>query len=86
MENILKEIQKDLRFLKTKALENSAVGGYINKTAFKNFFEYGDTRTAEILNSGELVISEVGRRTFIQVSSVLEYLEKHRKDQSTMKY
>lgn len=86
MENILKEIQKDLQFLKAKALEKSAVAGYINKAAFKQFFEYGDTRTAEILSSGELVTSEVGRRTFIQVSSILEYLEKHRKDQPTIKY
>lgn len=81
MENhnvLLMKILHELEFLKTKTLENSTIGGWVNKTTFKKFLDYGDTATAEILNSGELTVSEVGRRRFIQISSLIEYLEKHR--------
>lgn len=43
------------------------------------FFDYGDTKIAELFKQGELQVSEVGIRKFIKKESVLKFLEKNLK-------
>ncbi len=41
------------------------------------FFDYGDTKIAELFKQGGLVVSEIGNRKFIKKESLMKFLEKN---------
>lgn len=56
---------------------STVIGDWINRKEVMKFFDYGDTQMRELENSGEIIVSQVGRRKFIAKSSITKYLDKN---------
>ena len=81
MEEIVKELQKlSLKVtnlqMKIEELESTNhFEGWISRQALMEFFDYGETKMAELLKSEDLIVSEIGNRKFIKKESVVKFLE-----------
>lgn len=56
----------------SKLLDN-----WIPRKKLSGFFEYEDTQMAALINSGKLIVTQIGKRKFIKKSSVLKLLEEN---------
>ena len=85
MQELITEIQKmsaELNNLKRKLEEYETsryFDNWIPRQKLMEFFDYGDTKIAELFKQGDLQVSEVGIRKFIKKESVLKFLEKNLK-------
>ncbi|HYH15949.1 MAG TPA: hypothetical protein VD794_12045 [Flavisolibacter sp.] len=54
-----------------------ALTGFIPKKAFQEFIGYGDTKVTELLQSGQLEVSQIGANKYISLKSLIQLLEKN---------
>lgn len=74
-----KELVLELKKQFSEAESARYFDNWIPRQKLMEFFDYGDTKIAELFKQGELQVSEVGIRKFIKKESVLKFLEKNLK-------
>lgn len=57
--------------------DNNAFHDWIPKSKVQEYLGYGDTQMAALISNGEVLISKVGRRIFINRQSLIQLLEKN---------
>jgi hypothetical protein len=70
-EQIIKDLAEIKRLISTMGVTNK----WINKELACSFFDYGNTQISTLLKDGKLVCSRIGRRTFISIKSLENFLE-----------
>jgi hypothetical protein len=73
-----KQLAADIAAIK-KILENqqSPLPTWVPRKEVMNFFDYGETSMATLEKSGEIIVSRIGRRTFINRNSLEEFLNRN---------
>lgn len=75
----LTQIQSDLELLKSKSVEGTALGDWINRKTLLRFFDYSDSSLNALENNGEIEFSVHGHRKFYSMKSVIDFIERHKK-------
>ena len=75
------KIEHELKLLNNRIsnieLNPKIIDGWLLEKYVKKFFDYSDTAMAELLKTKELLVSEIGRRRFYKVDSIITLLNKH---------
>ncbi len=78
--DILKQLQDDISHLKKNILINSVALSvsekWIPRSRVMEFLDYGSTQMCELEKSGGLIVSKIGKRTFIHKDSLELLLNK----------
>ncbi len=54
-----------------------SIGVWAPRAEIMSFLNYGDTAMTTLENSGEIIVTKIGRRKFINTQSLIDYLEKN---------
>ena len=74
---LLKEITETKLLLQAHLENPRLTSKWRSRKEVMEFFGYGDTQMGALEKSGEIVVSKIGNRKFIDVDSVLRLLEKN---------
>lgn len=55
---------------------HKSIGAWMPRKEAMRFLDYGDTAMAALEQSGEIIVSKVGRRKFINTESLIAYLNR----------
>lgn len=78
------QLRQLIKELNNKIIQTELSGLYnvwLPKKAVMKFLDYGETQMREVEQEHNLVISKIKARKFYSVESILNMLEKHKKQQ-----
>jgi hypothetical protein len=60
-----------------KLLQEAPMGEWIKEKSAMAYLDYGRSQWTRILESGEITISRIGRRTLVNLPSLLQFIAKN---------
>lgn len=80
------KLMSELMLIKQSLLaiekNGSAIGGWLPKKVVMRYFDYGETQLRTLEHEHSIEVSKVGNRKFYAIASIIELLNKNKKNQS----